>query len=407
MTELQVAILLLDVALIVLVARLVGRLARALGQPPVIGEIVAGILLGPTLFHGAVSGTLFPMVVRPHLSTLASVGLVLFMFVVGLEFDFSRLRGSGRGAAGATAIGATVVPLGLGVLLALYLADRHQPANRLGFVLFMAVAVSITAFPVLARILTDRGMSRTLIGTIALSAAAVCDLVAWTLLAVVQAIVGGGTQHQWLILLVIPFALLLFGVVRPGLRRLAARTGPRSAGRIAIVLVGLLISAAVTQMVGLHFVFGAFLFGLAVPRSDDVFREELRHRTEAATMLLLPVYFIVAGLNVDLSRVDVDAVVDFVLIMVTAVAGKFGGTFLAARTQGLSGRQSAELATLMNTRGLTELIALSVGLQIGVLDGGLYSLMVVMAVVTTAMCGPMLQMLSRESRAKELSFIPG
>lgn len=396
MTDAQVAILLCDLALIVVLARLAGRLARALGQPAVIGEIVAGILAGPSLFHGAIADTLFPVDVRPHLTGLASVGLVLFMFAVGLEFDHERLRGSGR-IAGATALGALVLPLVLGSGLALVLAGRHHPADRLGFVLFVGVALSITAFPVLARILTDRGMNRTLIGTIALSAAAVCDLAAWTMLAAVQAIVGGSGAHHWLVLLVVPFGALLFFGVRPALGRLLTRRpgAHPNFGHYAVVLAGLLVSAAVTQLAGLHYVFGAFLFGLAMPRRGTAkVREDLLHRTQATTALLLPVYFIVAGLNVDLSRVGTSGLLELAAIIAVAVFGKFAGTFTGAKTQGLSTRRSAVLATLMNTRGLTELIALGVGLQIGVLDRGLYSLMVVMAVVTTAMSGPLLRLLA-------------
>jgi Kef-type K+ transport system membrane component KefB len=392
MTDTQVAMLLIDVALIVVVARLVGRLAQAIGQPAVLGEIIAGILLGPTLFHGTIAHTLFPADVRPYLSALSDIGLVLFMFVVGLEFDFRRLRGSGRIAA-TTSVAATVLPFGLGLLLSLYLAGEHHPANRLGFMLFTGVAVSITAFPVLARILTDRGMNRTLVGTIALSCAAVCDLAAWTMLAAVQAITGDGRDH-WLVLLVVPFVALLRYGLRPALAWLLARQDTLRFGPVTIVLAGLFASAAATQAVGLHFVFGAFLFGLMLPRQGtEAFRERLLERAESATTLLLPMYFIVAGLKVDLSHVGTTGLVELALIMATAIAGKFGGTFLGARCQGLPARRSAVLATLMNTRGLTELIALSIGLRMGVLNGQLYSLMVVMAVVTTAMSGPLLSWL--------------
>ncbi|MBF8184499.1 cation:proton antiporter [Nonomuraea sp. K274] len=392
MTEFQVAILLLDVAVIVLVAKVVGRLAQALGQPAVIGEIIAGIAVGPTLFNGAVASTVFPVEVRPHLTSLADVGLVLFMFLVGLEFDHDRLRGSGR-VAGATALGAMLLPFGLGSLLALHLAGNHRTGDLLGFVLFFGAAMSITAFPVLARILVDRGMSRTLIGSIALSAAAVCDLVAWTSLALVQAIVNGVADH-WMVFLVAPFAALLFFVVRPWLGRLLRHGDKLTTGHFAIVLACLFASAAVTQLLGLHFVFGAFLFGLAMPRkSADRTRADLTHRIQMGTVLLLPIYFFVAGFKVDLSQMGTTGLAELGLILVTAIVGKFVGGFAGARSQGLSTRQSAVLGTLMNTRGLTELIALGVGLQIGVLNSSLYSLMVVMAVVTTAMSGPLLQWL--------------
>lgn len=393
MTDGQVALLLCDVALIVLAALLVGRLAHAIGQPPVIGEILVGILLGPTLFHGAISHTLLPVDIRPYITALADFGLVLFMFVIGLEFDPARLRGTGRMAA-TVAAGATVLSFGLGLLLALYLADHHHPVNRLGFLLFVGVSVAITAFPVLARILVDQRMNATLLGTIALSAAAVADLAAWTMLALAQAITSGAGNH-WLVLLVIPIAAFLRYAVRPALGWLLTRPGIRPSGAAALVLAGLLASAAATQIVGLHFVFGAFLFGLILPREGtQAIRDQLVAGLQGATTLLLPLYFVVTGLNVDLSQVRATGLIELGLIMATAITGKFAGTFLAARVQGLPARRSAVLATLMNTRGLTELIALSVGLQMGVLDRQLYSLMVVMAVVTTAMAGPLLRWLT-------------
>jgi Kef-type K+ transport system membrane component KefB len=403
-SELDGAILLADLALIVLLARVIGRLARACGQPAVIGEIVLGILLGPTLFNGAIAGALFPTDVRPYLSALANLGLVLFMFVVGLEFDFSRLRGYTR-ITGATVAGGTLVPFALGVLLSLYLAGEHAPSNPLAFTLFIGVAVSVTAFPVLARILTDRGMNRSRIGAIALTSAAVCDLVAWTMLAVVQMIAGQDQHNGWLVLLIVPYAAVLVGFVRPLLKRfLRTRAGPLRTGSLVVVLTGAFGSAAVSQLIGLHAVFGAFLFGLVIPRFDDVgFRAEVLQSTSVTTSLLLPVYFIVAGLNVDLSKVDATGWLELALIMVVAVAGKFGGTWTGARTQGMSSRRSAVLATLMNTRGLTELIALGVGLQMGVLDADLYSLMVVMAVVTTAMAGPLLRWLVTPEDVRVLS----
>jgi Kef-type K+ transport system membrane component KefB len=396
-TEFQLAVVFADLALIVVVARVVGLLARMLGQPAVIGEIVAGILVGPTLFRGVIARTLFPLDVRPFLVTLADLGLVLFMFGVGLEFDFGRLHGSGRAAAG-TAIGSTVLPFGLGLLLALYLARTYNPASAVPFFLFIGVAVSVSAFPVLARILTDRGMHRSRLGTIALSSAAVCDLACWTMLALIQAIAGGSGQSHWLVLLIIPYAALLIMCVRPLLTRLLARSGPDDLGArasLVIVLAGVLVSAAVSQLLGLQFVFGAFLFGLIVPRLDDVgFRAQLRSRADLVIMLLLPVYFIVAGLNVDLSRIGTAGLLELGVIMAVAVTGKFAGTWAGARSQGLSARDAAVLGTLMNTRGLTELVALSIGLQIGILNSKLYSILVVMAVITTAMTGPLLRLLT-------------
>ncbi|MGQ4485690.1 cation:proton antiporter [Streptomyces sp. SAS_281] len=392
MSEFQTAVLLADIALIIAVARVAGRLARRLGQPSVTGEIAVGVLLGPTLLDGAVSAALFPTEVRPYLGAVANLGLVLFMFVIGLEFDFARLRGSGR-VTGATVLGSTLVPFALGVLLGAYLLRSYDPADRPAFVLFIGVAVSVTAFPVLARILADRGMNGTWLGAVALSAAAFCDLAAWTTLAGLQALAGAGGAHPWLVLLVLPYALVLFLGVRPLLARYLARRGsgtPLSAGDVTVVVSGALGSAAVTQLLGLHFVIGAFLFGLAMPRLHTAAHDGLLRRTEHTTTLLLPVYFIVAGLKVDLSGIGIEGLVQLAWIMVVAVTGKFAGTWLGARSQGVPARGSAVLASLMNTRGLTELVALGVGLEAGLVDERLYSLFVVMAVVTTVMTGPLL-----------------
>ncbi|WP_330330982.1 cation:proton antiporter [Streptomyces sp. NBC_00536] len=402
MTQADIVLLFADLALIILVAQLAGRAARALGQPAVLGEIVAGILMGPTLFHGAVAATLFPTGVRPYLTTLADVGLVLFMFVIGLEFNYERLRGFGR-VTGTTALSAALLPFALGCTLALYLLGHHTTGNRLGFVLFFGVAMSITAFPVLARILVDHRMNKTLVGAIALSAAAVCDLAGWSMLALVQALVGGGNSRHWLVLLIVPFGAVLAFVVRPLLKRLL--TGPGAgraltASRFSVVLACLFGSAAVTELLGLHFVFGAFLFGLVMPRkATERARTELLERSKTATGFLLPVYFIVAGLNVDLGAMGFTGLLELGLILVTAVVGKMAGTFVTARAEGMSTRRSTVLATLMNTRGLTELIVLGIGLRIGMLDRSLYAQMVVMAVVTTAMTGILLRWLvGREDR---------
>jgi Kef-type K+ transport system membrane component KefB len=355
------------------------------------GEILAGILLGPSLFNGAISRSLFPMPVRPFLSAVADLGLVAFMFIVGMELDRRTRRGLGRVTV-ATALGATLLPFGLGLLLAVYLASQDRIQHRLGFVLFIGVATSITAFPVLARIVTDQGMNRTFVGTAALSAAAVCDLTAWTLLAVVQAIVRGASR--WQVVLIIPFAALMLLVIRPLLRRFLS--GPVDpGGQLALVLAGLLTSAAVTQLLGLQFVFGAFLFGLIMPDHETApVCARIRDRLQFATLLLLPVFFVVAGFKVNLATIGWAGVGDLGLILAATITGKFGGAFAGARSQGFPVRQAAALATLMNTRGLTELIVLSVGLQIGVLDGRLYSLMVVMALVTTGMAGPLLRVLA-------------
>jgi Kef-type K+ transport system membrane component KefB len=400
--------LVLGLAVIVGVARLLGMVARRLGQPAVIGEILGGILLGPTLFDGAITRTLFPVDVRPSLSVLASVGVTIFMFLIGLELDRSLLRGQGRLAASVSLSGITLT-FALGALLALYLIGRHPTSNRLAFVLFIGTAMSVTAFPVLARILTDRGLLHTPIGGVALACASMDDVLAWSLLAVVAALAGAGAD-SWQVLLVVPFAVVLLFGVRPLLARLAARRRATNrairpvAGRLggAAVLValaaGLWLSAEATHQMGLHLIFGAFLFGVAMPREGAT---ELRERVlpwvhRACSILLLPVFFVVAGIKVDLSSMDGIALGELGLILLVAIGGKCVGAFAGARLNGVRTRHSAVLAILINTRGLTELIVLTVGLQLGVLDARLYSLMVVMALVTTAMAGILLRLVYPE-----------
>jgi Kef-type K+ transport system membrane component KefB len=382
-----------DLALILLLARGLGWLLARVGQPPVVGEILAGILLGPTLLPGAITGTLFPTDVRIPLTGMADVGVALFMFTVGLEIDTALLRGRGRITA-VSALGSMAAPFLLGAVLALWLVHEHDPPEPRAFIVFIGLSMSVTAFPVLARILSDRKLSATALGGIALATAAVVDLVAWAALAGVQATVGGGGGQRWRVALMLPYVALMLLAVRPLLRRLLLRggTATRLAGRgTAVALIGALLSATATEAMGMHFIFGAFLFGLLIPRQNtSVLRTELLEYTGRVTSLLLPVYFVVAGLQVDLSRLRGAELLQLGAILVVAVAGKFGGAYLAARSQGLPARPAAALGALMNTRGLTELVILGIGLQLQLLDGTLYSLMVVMAVVTTAMTGPLL-----------------
>jgi Kef-type K+ transport system membrane component KefB len=387
------ALLFLDLSLILCLARALGALAVKVDQPPVVGEIVAGILFGPTLFHGAITDALFPGDVRSLLSSMSDIGVALFMFIVGLEIETRFLRGRGRLTAG-SATGSTLIPFLLGIPLALYLMHDRTVHRHVAFVVFIGLSVSVTAFPVLARILSDRGMTRTHIGGIALATAAVVDVIAWSALAAIQATVGDGGGGHWQVALVVPFiAVLVFGV-RPILRRVLASSNSSARltwGRLAVFLIGALLCGAATDMIGLHYIFGAFLFGLVVPRDESAaVREEIFDRTNQVTALLLPVFFVVAGFKVDLSGITAGQILEILAILFVAVLGKFGGTYVGARSLSLERRPAAVLAALMNTRGLTELIILGVGLEMGLLDGRLYSLMVVMALVTTAMSGPLL-----------------
>lgn len=400
MTDQDVQLLLFDLALIIILARLLGAFAKRVGQPPVLGEIVAGILLGPTIWGTSATGvtsTLFPPTLLPPLTALADLGLVLFMFVVGYEVDLGLVRGRERVAA-SVAIGSIVLPLVLGTGLGAWFAHRYHVQDQASFILFFGVAMSITAFPVLARILTDRGMHRTRIGGLALAAASVDDVLAWALLAVVLAVAGVSSgNNQFRLALAPVYAAVMIWLVRPALRRLAdayQRQGRLTPSVLAAVLTLLLLSSFATEWMGVKFIFGAFIFGIAMPRDVPALREAILERLEQVSVLvLLPVFFVVAGLKVDLRGVGLSGLADLGLIMLVAVAGKFGGAYLGARLSGVRKRQSGALASLMNTRGLTELVILTVGLQMGLLSQSLYTLMVVMAIVTTGMAGPLLKVI--------------
>ena len=398
MTDQEVQLFLADLAIIILLARLLGMAAKRLGQPPVIGEIIAGILLGPTLFDGKITATLFPMTLRQPLSALANLGVVMFMFAVGYLLDLRLIRGRERVAA-SVSVSSIILPLSLGVGLGVWLASRHHVHHVLPFALFVGTAMSVTAFPVLARILTDRGMHRTRIGGTALASAAIDDVLAWSLLAVVAAIAGAGGQPLRLLLAPV-YAGVMFGLVRPLLRQLAdvyQRRGRLTPNVLAATLAGLLLSSYATDWMGVKYIFGAFLFGVVMPREGAaaaVLREEILNRLEQVSVLvLLPVFFVVSGLSVNLSSVGLSGLVELCLILLVAVVGKFAGAFAGARLAGVPGRSAGVLATLMNTRGLTGIVILSVGLQLHILDQSLYSLMIVMAIVTTVMAGPLLHFL--------------
>jgi Kef-type K+ transport system membrane component KefB len=401
-----IALIFFDLVVVLALGALFGALARRVHQPVVVGEIVAGLAMGPSLLGvlpGDPAALLFPPEVRPVLAVVAQLGLVLFMFLVGYELDTGELRGAGR-VVGVVSTGSIVVPFCLGfVLVPLLWRDRGGEGGWLPLALFVGAALSITAFPVLARILSERRMQGTRVGVVALACAAVNDVVAWCVLAVVAGVVtargpwSAAVTFGWTITLV---AVAIF-VVRPLLRRLVGVLSTSSRAETILFLLvvqGLLLFSWATIVIGLHAVFGAFLFGAILPK--ERFREvapAVPERVGGLSALLLPVFFVVAGLSVDIGGLGWAGVGQALLVLVVACAGKLGGAAGAGLVAGLPGREASAVGVLMNARGLTELVVLNVGLQLGVLDGQLFTIMVVMAVVTTIATGPLLTLLARRA----------
>jgi Kef-type K+ transport system membrane component KefB len=381
------ALTLAGVAVVIVVARLAGRLFRRMGQPPVIGEVVAGITLGPSVL-GHWSNGLFPVQSRPLLRILASLGLVVFMFLVGLEMDLGLLSGRRRRVSSAVAVLGTAVPFVLGVALATALHPTHAVSDFVPFALFIGAAMSTTAFPVLARILQERQLYDKPLGVLTMASAAGDDVLTWATLAVVVAIVAstGAWALPYIAALGILFGALMILVVRPALARYRDR--PLGQAELSLVVAGILGCAFATSTIGIHEIFGAFLLGAVFPRGP--FADAVRGQLESVAVILLPVFFVTTGLNVDVGRVGREGVWQLALILVVACAGKLIGAGLGARSQGLPARESLALGVLMNTRGLTELVVLNLGRDLGVLDGPLFTLLVIMAVVTTVATSPLL-----------------
>ncbi|WP_327433140.1 MULTISPECIES: cation:proton antiporter [unclassified Streptomyces] len=398
------------IAGILIAGTVLAHLARRVRQPAVIGEITAGILLGPSLLGllpGNPTQRLFPDEVRPLLSMVAQLGLLLFMFTVGWELDWTTMKRRKTSVAGVTA-GSILAPmvLGFGVAALIYHSHSHVNGEKVpfsSFALYLGVSMSITAFPVLARILKDNNLGRTKIGALALTSAAFGDVLAWCLLAGVVAIVtasgpSGFTDTLWMSA---GYGAAMIVVVRPLLARGVARISKRGTGvyLAALVTAGLLLSAYTTSRIGIHPIFGAFAFGLVMPRKPEALLEEKMLRPlQHAGELMLPVYFIVTGLSVDVAAMSLTAWGELGLILSAAILGKLLGAGLPAKSFGLGWRESTGVGVLMNTRGLTELIILGVGLNLGVLDHTLFTEMVLMALITTAMTGPLLPFLFPRSR---------
>ncbi|MEK6285967.1 MAG: cation:proton antiporter [Acidobacteriota bacterium] len=395
-------LLVLQIGTILIVARLVGLLFSKLHQPRVVGEMVAGILLGPSLLGWLapnISSALFPPESLGHLNSLSQVGLLIFMFLVGLELDLTHLRELGRAAVMTSQV-SIIAPFILGSLFAVYLYPRlsDPSVNLTGFVLFMGAAMSVTAFPVLARILTERNMLRTRVGSVAITCAAVDDVTAWCILAVITVMVRSSSLELpvWLTMSgLVAFVLVMVLAVRPALRKLEMvyeKRGNLTQDLIAIILLVVLASGWITETLGVHALFGAFLAGVVMPRHPELSRELSQKFEALIVVLLLPIYFALTGLRSSFFLITGASMWFYCgVIIVLAVVGKLGGSMLSARVNGMSWRESAAVGVLMNTRGLVELVILNIGLDLGILSPALFSIMVLMALVTTLMTTPLLR----------------
>ncbi|WP_281323631.1 cation:proton antiporter [Flavobacterium sp. IMCC34518] len=398
------AILLAQIIMIILVARLFGWVFKKIGQPSVIGEIIAGIALGPSLlglyfpdfFHA-----LFPPDSLENLKFLSQIGLILFMFVIGMELDIKVLKNRAKEAI-VISHASIVIPFALGIGLAYFVYNRFAPegVKFLSFSLFMGIAMSITAFPVLARIVQERGMHKTKLGAIVITCAAADDITAWCLLAVVIAIVKAGTfeSSMFIISLAALYVLIMIFLVKPFLKRIGDLYGAKdslSKPVVAIFFLILIISSYATELVGIHALFGAFMMGAIMPDIPKFRTVFIAKVEDVSVILLLPLFFVFTGLRTEIGLINEPylwKVTGFIILV--AVVGKFFGSALAAKFVGQSWRNSLIIGALMNTRGLMELIVLNIGLGLGVLTTEVFTMMVIMALVTTFMTGPALNLIN-------------
>lgn len=405
------AILLLQIITIVICARAFGYIFNKIGQPAVIGEIIAGIVLGPSLlglFFPGISGFLFPAASLGNLNFLSQIGLMLFMFVIGMELDVNHIQKQAKDAV-VISHASILVPYTLGMGLACFMYTRFAPTNIsfLSFALFLGIAMSITAFPVLARIIQERGLTKTKLGSMALTCAAADDVTAWCILAAVIAIVKAGTfvTALYTIALAIGYVLFMLMVLKPFLNRLGSIYAGRemvSKAVMAFVFMILLGSAYATEVIGIHALFGAFLAGVIMPENLN-FRKIVTDKIEdISIVLLLPLFFVLTGLRTQIGLLNTSEL--WLIcggITLVAVIGKFGGSAFAARIMGQSWRDSFAIGALMNTRGLMELVVLNIGYDLGILSPQVFAMMVLMALVTTFMTGPALDLINRFSGKKD------
>lgn len=406
-------LLLLQIIIIMLAARAFGILANKVKQPTVVGEIIAGVLLGPSLLGWlgpGFSAFLFPVDSLKNLQFLSQIGLAFFMFIVGMELDIQKIRHKAHDAV-MISHASIIVPFFLGVWLAYFLFTRFAPAgvSFLSFALFMGIAMSITAFPVLARIVQERKLTQTPLGVMAITCAAADDITAWCILAVVVAIVnaGGLLSAAFTILLAVLFVAAMLLVIRPWLNKTikAQMAKGRQKAAVSLVFFVLLISAWLAEVIGIHALFGAFLAGVIMPVDTNIKQVLTDKLEDVSVILLLPIFFVFTGLRTHIGLLNQgDLWVVCAMIMLVAVSGKFGGSTVTARLMGQSWRQSVAIGALMNTRGLMELVVLNIGFDLGILSPEIFAMMVLMALATTFMTGPLLDLVALSDKRKGLAI---
>ncbi len=399
------AILLAQIITIIVVARIFGWLFKKIGQPSVIGEILAGIVLGPSLlglYYPEFFDQLFPKSSLGNLEFISQIGLILFMFVIGMELDLKVLKKNAKDAI-IISHASIIFPFTLGMGLAYYIYQEFAPdgVQFLSFALFLGIAMSITAFPVLARIVQERGMSKTRLGSIVITCAAADDITAWCLLAAVIAIVKAGNfvSSLYVLALATAYVILMIKVVKPFLKRIGDLHSTKASltkSIVGIFFLVLLLSAYSTEVIGIHALFGAFMAGAIMPENVKFRNLFIEKVEDVSLVLLLPLFFVFTGLRTQIGLLgDLHLWKITGLIILVAVVGKFIGSALAARFIGQNWKDSLSIGALMNTRGLMELVVLNIGYDLGVLTPEIFAMMVVMALVTTFMTGPALDLINR------------
>lgn len=407
----SIALLILQIIVIIIAARFFGWIFKKIGQPSVIGEILAGIVLGPSLigsYFPEMSAFLFPVSSLGNLQILSQIGLILFMFIIGMELNLKALQSKAHDAI-VISHASIIIPFSLGVGLAYFIYEGHAPEHIdfTAFALFMGISLSITAFPVLARIIQERGIHKTKLGAIVITCAAADDITAWCLLAAVIAIVKAGSvvSALYTILFALIYVIFMIKLVRPFLRKIGDlyQTQKRvNQSVVAIFFIVLLASAFITETIGIHALFGAFMAGAIMPDNINFRKIFIGKIEDVALVLFLPIFFVISGLRTEIGLINDPELWEITgLIILLAIIGKFVGSAIAAKVVGQNWKDSLTIGALMNTRGLMELVALNIGYELGVLKAEVFAMMVIMALVTTFMAGPILKLINKIFKDKK------